>query len=135
MDTREFSKNVKLIPTHQIKPSPENPRGVVSEDGSFERLVSSIAEVGILVPIVVRELGPERFQLVDGERRYMAARKLRVSRVPAHVLSGAVEKRHGNSGDPLRSANPCRRCIRRWSAASHWLRSKIGQRRLPKRHG
>jgi ParB/RepB/Spo0J family partition protein len=93
MDTREFSKNVKLIPTHQIKPSPENPRGVVSEDGSFERLVSSIAEVGILVPIVVRELGPERFQLVDGERRYMAARKLRVSRVPAHVLSGAVEKR------------------------------------------
>jgi hypothetical protein len=92
MDTREFSKNVRLIPTDLIEPSPENPRGTVDEDASFERLVSSIAEVGILVPIVVRELGSQRFQLVDGERRYLAAKKLRISKVPAHVLSGAVGK-------------------------------------------
>jgi hypothetical protein len=92
MDPREFSKNVKRIPTDQITPSPENPRGAVSEDGSFDRLVSSIGEVGILVPIVVRELGSGRFQLVDGERRYLAAKKLRLPKVPAHVLSGAVGK-------------------------------------------
>jgi ParB-like nuclease domain len=92
MDTREFTRDVKLIPTDLIEPSSENPRGVVNEDASFERLVSSIAEVGILVPIVVRELSLRRFQLVDGERRFLAAKKLRVPRIPAHVLSGAVEK-------------------------------------------
>jgi hypothetical protein len=92
MDTREFTKDVKLVSVDLIEPSPENPRGVVAEDASFERLVSSIAEVGILVPIVVRELSSRRFQLVDGERRFLAAKKLRVTKVPAHVLSGAVEK-------------------------------------------
>src|ERR1700722_9469486 len=50
MNTRKFTKDVKQVPTDLIEPSPENPRGIVSEDASFERLVSSIAEVGILVP-------------------------------------------------------------------------------------
>jgi hypothetical protein len=92
MNTREFTKNVRPIPTDDIEPSPENPRGVVAEDASFERLVSSINEVGILVPIVVREINQQRFQLVDGERRFMAAKKLRIARVPAHVLSGTADK-------------------------------------------
>ncbi len=75
-----------------IEANPENPRGAVEDDASFERLVSSIAEVGILVPIVVREMPSGRYQLVDGERRFLAARKLRLSKVPAHVLSGSVNK-------------------------------------------
>ena len=46
----------------------------MEEDASFERLVSSIAEVGILVPIVLREMANGRFQLVDGERRFSRLR-------------------------------------------------------------
>ncbi len=87
MDTREFTSHVKPIALDAIQPSPDNPRGQVEEDASFERLVSSIGEVGILVPLVVRDLGTGNYELVDGERRYLAAKRLRLPKVPAHVLS------------------------------------------------
>jgi hypothetical protein len=87
MDSREFTSRVRLISLDAIEPSPDNPRGQVELDASFERLVSSVSEVGILVPLVVRDLGNGNYQLVDGERRYHAAMRLRVPKVPAHVLS------------------------------------------------
>lgn len=86
MNTNEFTSEVQTIKLDAIQPSPDNPRGQVSIDASFERLVSSIDEVGILVPLVVRELSDGKYQLVDGERRYLAAKQLRLSEVPAHVL-------------------------------------------------
>src|ERR1039458_1603911 len=87
MDTHEFTSQVEPIVLDAIQPSPDNPRGQVNIDPSFERLVSSIHEVGILVPLVVRELPHGKYQLVDGERRYLAAKQLRLPTVPAHVLS------------------------------------------------
>jgi hypothetical protein len=87
MDTQQFIGKVEPIPLDSIQPSQDNPRGQVNIDASFERLVSSIDEVGILVPLVVRELSHGKYQLVDGERRYLAANQLRLPRVPAHVLS------------------------------------------------
>jgi hypothetical protein len=62
----------------------------VQKDESFERLVSSIEKVGLLVPIVVTKLrrlqDGKKFELLDGERRYWAAKALGMDRVPAHVL-------------------------------------------------
>jgi ParB/RepB/Spo0J family partition protein len=86
MDIQEFTSQVQDIALDAIQPSPDNPRGQVSIDASFERLVSSIDEVGILVPLVVRELADGTYELVDGERRYLAAKQLRRPKVPAHVL-------------------------------------------------
>jgi hypothetical protein len=43
--------------------------------------------VGILVPLVVRELADGKYELIDGERRYLAAKQLRLGKVPAHVVS------------------------------------------------
>ena len=87
MDIHDFTSSVETIALDAIQPSPDNPRGQVNIDASFERLVSSIDEVGILVPLVVRELSDGKYQLVDGERRYLAAKQLRLPTVPAHVLS------------------------------------------------
>jgi hypothetical protein len=92
--TPEFARGVSQLRLNLIDANPENPRGTVEEDASFERLVSSIDEVGILVPIVVREMPSGRYQLVDGERRFLAAQKLRLSRVPAHVLSASVNRQN-----------------------------------------
>lgn len=88
MDTTDFTGRVAHIKLSEIEASPDNPRGTVQTDASFERLVSSIAEVGILVPLVVRELPSGKFQLVDGERRFLAAHRLRLDKVPAHVMHG-----------------------------------------------
>jgi hypothetical protein len=97
MDTSQFSSHVRRIPLQSIRPSSHNPRGPIQKDESFERLVSSIQEVDILVPLVVRELkhsdGPVKYELVDGERRYWAATELAKETVPAHILSGEYPKR------------------------------------------
>jgi len=59
----------RLIPIDQIDPNPNQPRQVM---GDLSELIASIAEKGILEPLVVRQRG-ERFQIVAGERRYQAA--------------------------------------------------------------
>jgi ParB-like nuclease domain len=94
---QQFTGEVKRIRLDEIRPSSQNPRGPVDDtDASFERLTASIKEVGLLVPLVVKRLPSSRdgarYELVDGERRYWAARRLRLVSVPSHVLDSHVQK-------------------------------------------
>ena len=59
----------RLIPIDQIDPNPNQPRQVM---GDLSELMASIAEKGIIEPLIVRQRG-ERFQIIAGERRYQAA--------------------------------------------------------------
>jgi hypothetical protein len=97
MKTSDFIGEVRHIPIEAIQPTPDNPRGVVEKDESFERLVASIANVGILVPLVVTPLSKShsgiKYELVDGERRFRAAKELGKKTVPAHVLHGSTVPR------------------------------------------
>jgi len=54
-----------------ITPNPRQPRQNFDED-ALEELASSIREVGLLQPVVVRKVMPGRFELVMGERRWRA---------------------------------------------------------------
>lgn len=92
MDTSQFAGRVRRIRLKEIRPSEHNPRGAIDRNESFERLVASIHRVGILVPLVIRDLsksiGEANYELVDGERRYWAARELALEMVPVHILEG-----------------------------------------------
>jgi ParB family chromosome partitioning protein len=72
------------LPVSAITPNPKQPRTVFDEEALSE-LVASIAEVGLLQPIVVRPLEGERFELVMGERRWRAAQLADLERIPAIV--------------------------------------------------
>ena len=72
------------LPIDAITPNPRQPRTVFDEDAMAE-LVDSIAEVGLLQPVVVRPLGDDRFELVMGERRWRAAQVAELSEIPAIV--------------------------------------------------
>ncbi len=71
----------RLIPIDQIDPNPNQPRQVM---GDLSELISSIAEKGILEPLVVRQRG-DRFQIIAGERRYQAAVQVGLHEVPAVI--------------------------------------------------
>ena len=71
------------VPADQIEPNRVQPRQVFDEEAMAE-LVHSIREVGLLQPIVVRQLGPESYELVMGERRWRAARQAGLERDPRH---------------------------------------------------
>ncbi len=73
------------LPIAEIRTNPYQPRRHFDE-GSLAELKASIAEHGILQPIVVRH-GPQGYELVAGERRLRAAKALGLERIPAVVRS------------------------------------------------
>src|SRR6476646_7989332 len=68
----------RLIPIEQVDPNPHQPRQVM---GDLSELIASIAEKGIIEPLVVRPRG-ERYQIVAGERRYQAAVQVGLQDLP-----------------------------------------------------
>jgi ParB family transcriptional regulator, chromosome partitioning protein len=68
----------RLVRIDEIDPNPNQPRQVM---GDLSELMASIAEKGIIEPIVVRQRGG-RFQIVAGERRYQAAVQVGLRDVP-----------------------------------------------------
>src|SRR3982751_1312843 len=76
----------RMVPIDQIDPNPDQPRQVM---GDLSELIASIAEKGILEPLLVRQRG-ERFQIIAGERRYQAAIQAGLRELPA-VIKDADE--------------------------------------------
>ncbi len=74
----------------EIVPNPRQPRVGFDED-SLDELAASVAEVGVLQPVVVRRLEDGRFSLIAGERRWRAARRVGLREIPA-VIRSADEK-------------------------------------------
>lgn len=70
-----------------IAPNPDNPRRYFNEE-RLDLLRTSIQEVGILVPLIVYQSGetPNRFVLMDGERRWRSSVDLGLHLVPASVI-------------------------------------------------
>jgi ParB family chromosome partitioning protein len=67
-----------------IEPHPEQPRRRFDE-GALEELAASIAERGVIQPVIVRPLAGGRYQLVAGERRWRAAQKAQLHEIPALI--------------------------------------------------
>ncbi|MGE3956339.1 MAG: ParB/RepB/Spo0J family partition protein [Vicinamibacterales bacterium] len=71
----------RLIAIDQIDPNPNQPRQVM---GDLSELIASIAEKGVIEPIVVRQRG-DRFQIVAGERRYQASVQAGLRELPVVI--------------------------------------------------
>jgi ParB family transcriptional regulator, chromosome partitioning protein len=70
------------IPINQVEPSPANPRHDAAE--ALDELAASIAEYGLLQPVVVRPAA-SGYELIDGHRRFAAAQRLGWTRILAVV--------------------------------------------------
>ncbi|WP_041367231.1 nucleoid occlusion protein [Natranaerobius thermophilus] len=79
----ELEENIQEVPMEEIDPNPYQPRREFDEE-RLQELMQSIKTYGLLQPIVVRKVG-ERYQIVAGERRYMALQRLKREKVSAIV--------------------------------------------------
>lgn len=79
-------KRLKYILTETIEPSATQPRKIF-DDKALEDLMASIREVGIIQPITVRYTGNGKYELIAGERRLRAAKKLQLQFVPCIVTN------------------------------------------------
>ena len=73
------------VPIYALQESPTNPRLSFDEAKLFE-LAQSIRSQGVLVPLIVRPLDVDRFEIVAGARRFRAARLAEVGSVPVRVV-------------------------------------------------
>jgi ParB family chromosome partitioning protein len=71
----------RVVPIELLDPNPSQPRQVM---GDLSELMASVAEKGIIEPLVVRPRGG-RFQIIAGERRYHAAVQVGLRDVPVVV--------------------------------------------------
>ncbi|MHC1732738.1 MAG: ParB/RepB/Spo0J family partition protein [Bacteroidales bacterium] len=72
------------IEINSIDANPFQPR-LRFDNQSLEELAASIRQLGIVVPLTVRETGDGRYQLIAGERRLRAARMAGLTHVPAYI--------------------------------------------------
>src|SRR5699024_7746313 len=73
---------VVALPVSQIEPSPFQARRTFDE-AELAGLAASIRENGLLQPVTVRRLGPDRYELVAGERRLRACKLAGMEKIPA----------------------------------------------------
>ncbi len=92
------SEAIFHIEVEKIKPNPHQPRRNFDEEGLRE-LAASIREFGLLQPIVVTKIEKEtslgtdvEYQLIAGERRWLAAKLLGLERIPAIIRNIDLER-------------------------------------------
>jgi ParB family chromosome partitioning protein len=75
-----------------IEPNPDQPRAKF-DAAALDALAGSIGSVGLLQPLIVRPIEGGRYELVAGERRWRAAQKAGIDRVPAVIRTSPEDER------------------------------------------
>jgi ParB family chromosome partitioning protein len=78
------SGGLAMLAISDIEPHPEQPRRIFTEE-ALDELAASIAQRGVIQPVIVRPLRPGRYQLVAGERRWRAAQRAQLHEIPAII--------------------------------------------------
>ena len=129
------------LPLDRITPNPLQPRIHFDEEALAE-LVTSIKEVGLLQPVVVRQLASdetgERYELVMGERRWRASQEAGTGTIPAIVRDTAdeamlrdalLENLHRQQLNPLEEAAAYQQLLAEFGVTHEELATRIGRSR------
>jgi ParB family chromosome partitioning protein len=120
-----------------ITPNPRQPRRTFDEE-ALDELAASITEVGLLQPVVVRNLGDGKYELVMGERRWRASMRAGLEAIPAIVREtpdtdmlrdALLENLHRQQLDPLEEAAAYQQLLDDFGATHEQLAQKIGRSR------
>ncbi|WP_329554032.1 ParB/RepB/Spo0J family partition protein [Streptomyces sp. NBC_00696] len=125
------------LPLDSITPNPRQPREFFDED-ALEELVTSIKEVGLLQPVVVRQISPSSYELIMGERRWRACREAGLEAIPAIVratddekllLDALLENLHRAQLNPLEEAAAYDQLLKDFNCTHDQLADRIGRSR------
>ena len=83
--TESSETKITELPISMVDPKSDQPRKSFDKD-ALEELAKSIEENGLLQPILVREYGNGRYQIIAGERRFRASKIAGLSEIPAIIL-------------------------------------------------
>ena len=84
------SSNLNEIPIDQIEPNPDQPRREFDEE-ALQELATSIQNMGIIAPITLRQVAPDHYQIIAGERRWRASQMAGLQTIPAYIRTANDE--------------------------------------------
>jgi ParB family chromosome partitioning protein len=125
------------LPLTSIQPNPHQPRTVFDEE-ALAGLAASIGELGVLQPVLVREVGDDRYELIAGERRWRAAKRAGLQTVPAivrevddvtSVEQALVENLHRADLNALEEAAAYQQLIEDFGLTHDDLATRVGKSR------
>jgi len=132
---------MREVPVSAVRPNRFQPRHAFDEDG-LSALAASIAEVGLLQPILVRPLGDEDghpvYELIAGERRWRAAKRIGLPALPAIVRDvsdlasmeqAVVENLHRKDLNPLEEAAAYQQLLEDFGLTHDVLAKRVGKSR------
>jgi ParB family chromosome partitioning protein len=121
----------------QIEPNQHQPRAHFDEE-SLVSLTDSIRTLGVLQPVLVRPAGPDRFELIAGERRWRAAKRAGLQAIPAIVRKiddtalleqALVENLHREDLDPMEEAAAYQQLIEDFELSHDEVARRVGKSR------
>jgi ParB family transcriptional regulator, chromosome partitioning protein len=125
------------LPLELIRPNPNQPR-TRFDPASITSLAASIADAGIVQPVIVRPLADGRYELIAGERRWRAAREAGVQTVPAIIrdeaeagrLQTALIENVAREGlNPVDEARACAALVEDLGLSKEELARRLGRSR------
>jgi len=125
------------IPVDAIAPNPRQPRQIFDEE-SLAELAESIKVVGLLQPVVVRRVRPQRYEIVMGERRWRACLLAELAFIPAIVRDTSdddllrdalIENLHRQQLNPLEEAAAYQQLLDDFSATHEDIARRVGRSR------
>jgi ParB family chromosome partitioning protein len=125
------------IDINSIDANPFQPR-LRFDNQALEELAASIRQLGIVVPLTVRETGEGRYQLIAGERRLRAARMAGLTHVPAYIRTAddtamlemaLVENIQREDLDAIEVAITYQRLIEECNLTQEQLSDRVGKQR------
>ncbi|ADH86685.1 ParB/RepB/Spo0J family partition protein [Desulfurivibrio alkaliphilus] len=126
-----------VCPLQAIVPNPHQPRKKV-DDGALAQLAESIREKGVLLPLVVRRLDDERYEIIAGERRWRAAGLAGLAEVPVLIKDvspqdqlelALVENIQRQDLNPLEEAEAYLRLVQEYGLTQEEVARRVGKER------
>jgi ParB family chromosome partitioning protein len=126
------------VPVSAITPNPMQPRTTIDPE-SLEELAASIREHGLIQPLIVTQQGPERYQLIAGERRWQAARAIGQRTVPVIIKEATtqqllelalVENVQRADLNPLEEAVAFRQLVDEFGLTQEQVAERVGKSRV-----
>ena len=134
----EGSGSLREVPVGAISPNPRQPRSHFDPD-ALRELTTSIATLGVLQPLLVRELAPGRYELVAGERRWRASQQAGIESVPVLIVDtdergslerALVENVHREDLNPIEEAAAYRQLLDEGGLTQEALGERVGKNRV-----
>jgi ParB family transcriptional regulator, chromosome partitioning protein len=128
---------IEEVAINQIDPNPYQPRNRFDEE-SLAGLTASIRELGVLQPILVRQVSDDRYAIIAGERRWRAAKRAGLQFIPVIVRQvndeltlqhALVENLHRDDLNPLEEAAAYQQLVEDFDLTQEEVAHKVGKSR------